>query len=80
MLTTIQKWGNSQGIRIPKHILDNMKWKTNEELEIKESQGKLIVQKAVSKRKTIQELFKDYDGPYEQTEFDWGDTVGHEIW
>ena len=26
MTTTIQKWENSQGIRIPKTILDTVKW------------------------------------------------------
>ena len=33
MTTTIQKWGNSQGIRIPKILLDTVKWNENEELE-----------------------------------------------
>lgn len=34
MSTTIQKWGNSQGIRIPKSILDILHWKEDEEVEL----------------------------------------------
>ena len=34
MTTTIQKWGNSQGVRIPKILLDTVKWSENEEIVI----------------------------------------------
>ena len=29
--------------------------------------------------KSLEELFKDYDGDYIPTEFDWGEDVGLEI-
>ena len=32
MVTTIQKWGNSQGIRIPKYLLDAVEWNDDEQL------------------------------------------------
>ena len=34
MTTTIQKWGNSQGIRIPKILLDTVKWAEDEQIVI----------------------------------------------
>lgn len=40
---------------------------------------KLIVQR-VRKRKTIEELFKDFDGEYEPENPDWGEPVGREVW
>lgn len=79
MTTTIQKWGNSQGIRIPKVILDTVKWDENEEIIILVENEKLIIEKA-NNRKNIKELFKDYKGKYEPVEMDWGETVGDEIW
>lgn len=79
MTTTIQKWGNSQGIRIPKVILDTVKWNENEEIIILVENEKLIIEKA-NNRKNIKELFKDYKGKYEPVEMDWGETVGDEIW
>ena len=81
MTTTIQKWGNSQGVRIPKILLDTVKWSENEEIEINAEDGKLIIEKAKEhKRKNIKELFKDYKGDYEPIEIDWGETKGGEIW
>ena len=79
MTTTIQKWGNSQGIRIPKVILDTVKWNENEEIIILVENEKLIIEKA-NNRKNIKELFKDYKGKYEPVDIDWGDSVGDEIW
>ena len=35
MLAKVQKWGNSQGIRIPKSILENANISSNEDLDIK---------------------------------------------
>lgn len=31
------------------------------------------------KRESLEELFKDYHGNYQPTEYDWGDPVGEEI-
>ena len=79
MTTTIQKWGNSQGIRIPKSILDTVNWSENEEIVILIKDEKIVIEKAKN-RKNIKELFKDYKGKYEPSEIDWGEPVGDEIW
>jgi antitoxin component of MazEF toxin-antitoxin module len=40
-----------------------------------------ITLRTVRKRKSIQELFADYDGGFFQTEeIDWGNPQGNEIW
>lgn len=81
MTTTIQKWGNSQGIRLPKYILDTINWNTNEEIEIKVENGKIVIEKPVQReRKNIKELFANFDGEYQPTVIDWGKPMGEEIW
>ena len=90
MTTTIQKWGNSQGIRIPKmvldsvnwsEILDSVNWSENEQIIIIVDNGKLVIEKAKEhKRKNIKELFKDYKEDYKPIEIDWGEPKGEEIW
>ncbi len=81
MTTTIQKWGNSQGIRIPKMLLDSVNWSENEQITIKVDNGKLIIEKTKDrKRKNIKELFKNYKGNYEPEKIDWGEPKGEEIW
>lgn len=82
MTTSIQKWGNSQGIRIPKHLLDAVKLTTNDEIVIRAENNTLIIEKAVPARahKTIRELFADYNGEYTSEEIDWGEQAGKEVW
>lgn len=82
MQTTIVKWGNSQGIRLPKHLLDSVHLSNNDVVEVLTENGRIIIKKSESKRgyKTIQERFKDFDGVYECEEIDWGKPVGKEIW
>ena len=79
MITTIQKWGNSQGIRLPKVILETVNWSGNEELVIKAEHDKLIIEKA-EKRKNIKELFSEFDGEYTPLDINWGEPTGEEIW
>ena len=60
MTTNIQKWGNSQGIRLPKLLLETLNWQENEEIEITTQNNAIIIKKAAPRRKTIQELFEGY--------------------
>lgn len=81
MITNIQKWGNSQGVRIPKNILETAHLSENDTVEIIPQDGTILIKKAEpKKRKTIQELFDGYDGKYEPAEIDWGKPEGKEIW
>lgn len=79
MTTTIQKWGNSQGVRIPKYLLDLVNWSDNEPIVLSADNDKIIIKKA-EPRKTIDELFANYDGDYKPEEIDWGKPVGGEVW
>lgn len=78
--TTIQKWGNSQGIRIPRHILSAAAMDMNEPLEIEVVEGVIMLKKAKPAKKSIQELFAGYEGNYKSEEVDWGEPAGEEVW
>jgi len=41
----IVKWGNSQGIRIPKTLLDTLGFTDNETVELEVIEGKLVMSK-----------------------------------
>lgn len=79
MIATIQKWGNSQGIRLPKHILDMVKFAENEQIDISADNDKIVITKA-RPHKTIKERFKDYKGDYKPEYIDWGEPQGREVW
>ncbi len=79
-VANIQKWGNSQGIRIPRYILDAVQFRTDETVEIDVTDGKIVIRKAAAKKKSIEELFEGFDGVYNEKELDWGPPVGKEVW
>lgn len=78
--TTIQKWGNSQGIRIPKFILEQINLDANSNVSITVKDDSIIIKKAAEKHKTLAERFADYTGETPSGEYDWGEPQGEEIW
>ena len=83
MTTTIQKWGNSQAVRLPKAILDLLLLQENDPVEISTKDDSIIIKKATRKRRakvSLEERFKDYNGDYVCEEMDWGYPVGKEAW
>ena len=82
LLSTISKWGNGQGIRLPKTLLELLKWENNDKLEIIVENENIRIKKinSTKKRKNIKELFTNYEREYEVQEIDWGEPEGKEIW
>ena len=71
-------WGNSQGIRIPKSILEKMDLKTSDILEIEVEGGVIILRKPFI-HKTFEERLAEFNGEISVCDFDWGEPVGREI-
>lgn len=81
MYTSLAKWGNSYGIRIPKKILEHANITSYDELEIVVEEEQLIIKKAVRKNHiTLKERVAEYDAEYKPEEINWGKPVGKEIW
>ncbi|HSN66404.1 MAG TPA: AbrB/MazE/SpoVT family DNA-binding domain-containing protein [Fusibacter sp.] len=78
MLAKVQKWGNSQGVRIPKSILENANISTDEELEIKVVDGRIILE-PVQKHLTLKQRLLNYHGEYQSSEWDTGNPRGREV-
>lgn len=80
MQTQVKTWGNSQGIRIPKEILQEADVVIDEMLDIKVSDGVIMLLKPF-RHKTLEERAAQYGGRLNlDGEFDWGAPVGREIW
>lgn len=76
----IQKWGNSDGIRIPSSILKSLNIKTNDILNIEQDNDKIIISIPKKKKISLEDRFKKYHGKNLAKEFSWDDNVGKEIW
>lgn len=80
MITAIKKWGNSQGLRFSREILEKLDITIDDEVNVEVVDDKIIITKAHPTKINIEELFKDYTGDYKGEEYDWGPVVGEEAW
>ena len=78
MYGTITKWGNSQGIRIPKGALVAARLQENDDVEIIADKETITLRK-LRRPKSLDELFAGYHGDYQPVEFDTGTDVGREV-
>lgn len=80
MQLQVKAWGNSQGIRLPKDLLENAGIRMNDYLDVEIREGDIVLSKKF-KHKSLEERAGEYGGklgPYE--EFSWGVPVGRESW
>ena len=81
MRGVIQKWGNSQAIRLPKTILEMAQFGENESVQIFIEGNKIIIEKDTTFRhKTLKERLAGIDQDYAFEEWDTGAPVGNEVW
>jgi antitoxin MazE len=87
MKTTLQKWGNSQGVRVPKVILDTIGLKVGAEIEIELSDDSSVItirpsvpSRPVRGRYRIEDLVAGIPRDGENEEISWGEPQGKEVW
>jgi antitoxin MazE len=82
MRTKVQKWGNSQGLRFPKAILEKVDIQIGDEVTLSVENGKIIVEPVyrVRNRFDIHQLVAEMPEDYQVEEVDWGKPTGKEEW
>ena len=82
MLGKIQKWGNSQGIRFAKALLQEAQINVGDEVNVSVQKGRIIVEPAtkVRGRYDLKELVSEIPRKYQAKELDWGEPTGKEEW
>lgn len=83
MEARLQKWGNSDGIRIPSSFLKSLNLKTNDVVELMQKEDTIVISKPKKKHLTLEERFEmfeelsnDEKGVVES--YDWGEDLGKE--
>ena len=79
METTVQKWGNSLAIRIPKNITRDAKVEEGSSINIKFENGNIILTPS-KKEHSLAELIKNITDENIHSELSTGSPVGGEIW
>ena len=80
MEAKLQKWGNSDGIRIPSIIMKSLNLKTNDIVELIQHEDKIVIKKLSNKRKMFEDSIKNYKGENLTKEFLWDEAKGKELW
>lgn len=80
MEAKLQRWGNSDGIRIPNTILKALNLKTNDKVELIQEEDKIIITKSKNKKISLEERFREYNGNNLSKDFEWDEPRGNEIW
>lgn len=83
MEARLQKWGNSDGIRIPSSILKSLDLKTNDVVELVQKENTIIISKPKKRHLTLEERIEMFEklsnnekGTIES--YDWGEDLGKE--
>ncbi len=82
MRTKVQKWGNSQGVRLSKELLSNIEIRIGDPVDITVLKGALIVKplRRIRGGHNLRTLVQRIPDDYRAEEIDWGIPVGREIW
>ncbi len=82
MVTKIQKWGNSQGLRLAKQVLEDAHITVGDDVDVTVRDGVIVVTAArrVRGKRNLQELVSRIPKNYKPGETHWGQPVGKEVW
>ena len=82
MVTKVQKWGNSQGLRLPKHVLEDAHISVGDDVDVTVRDGFIVIApvRKMRGKHTLEELVAKIPKGYATEEIDWGEPVGREAW
>jgi antitoxin MazE len=80
MVTKVQKWGNSQGLRLAKHVLENAQLAIGDDVEIIVGEEEITIKKVVRPKFDLAEMVTRMPRNYKPKEESFGKPVGREEW
>ena len=82
MITKVQKWGNSHGLRLTKQVMTDADIDTGDDVHIEVRDGAIIISpvRRVRGRYDLSDLVKGLTPDDRPVDTGWGDPVGREEW
>jgi antitoxin MazE len=82
MVTKIQKWGNSQGLRLGKQVLEDARIAVGDSVDVAARDGVIVIApvRSIRAKQSLQELVSRIPRNYKTGELDWGRPRGREVW
>lgn len=82
MIAKVQKWGNSQGLRLAKRVLEDARLAVDDRVDVAVRDGVIVLVplRRVRGRVKLKDLVARIPVGYKARELDWGKPVGREAW
>jgi antitoxin MazE len=82
MVTKVQKWGNSQGLRLAKQVLEDVHISVGDDVNVTTRDGVIVISpvKRIRGKRDLRELVSRIPRNYKAGEIDWGKPTGKEAW
>ena len=82
MVTKIQRWGNSQGLRLAKQVLEDARLSVGDDVDVTARDGLIVIAPArrIRGKRSLQELVSRIPKDYRSEEMEWGGPMGKEVW
>jgi len=82
MITKVQKWGNSQGLRLSKDLLSDAEIDVGDTVHVAVREGSIVITpvRRVRGALDLEQLVASIPKDYKPEEIDWGRPTGREVW
>ena len=82
MVTKIQKWGNSQGLRLGKQVLEDARIAVGDSVDVAARDGVIVIApvRRIRGKQSLKDLVSRIPRNYKTRELDWGRPRGREVW
>ena len=82
MVTRVQKWGNSQGLRLSKDVLSEAHIDVGDVVDVAVQEGSIVLTpvRRVRGALDLEQLVAQIPKDYRPEEAEWGSPVGGEVW
>lgn len=80
MVTKVQKWGNSQGLRLARHVLESAHLAVGDDVTVVVRKEQIVIQKVAKPKFVLAEMVSRMPSDYKTEEVSFGRPVGKEVW
>jgi antitoxin MazE len=80
MKATVRKWGNSAALRIPASVMQAMRLELDEEVEVREESGRIVIEPVRQKAYDLAELLRGITAKNRHDAVEFGPPAGKEVW
>jgi antitoxin MazE len=80
MLAKVQRWGNTQGVRLPKHVLESADISVGDVIEVIPLEGQIFIKKLSTRKFDLREMVSRMPHRHMVHEEGFGGPVGKEEW